>query len=725
MQTRGMGKGLLLGAILFLAMSPLIGYSAVPSTINYQGYLTNSAGAPINATVQIAFSLYSGASGGSALWTETQNVVVASGYYSVNLGAVNPITLPFDVPYYLGVKVGSDPEMTPRQPLTSVPYAFRARTAENTGTGTITGVTAGTGLTGGGTSGNVTLSVGTPYQLPQGCASGKIPSWSGSAWVCATDQNSGGTITGVTAGNGLTGGGTSGSVTLSASFGGSGGANTVSRSDHSHSAGDITSGTLDNARFSAYSDLTAEGYLGNAKDSDILTRIQADGRYVNVGEGSSITSNMIVPPLSLSGSASTAGVISGSNTETYGYGVYGSAPGTHGTGVRGVASATGNIYNYGGSFEADGGAGIGVYGYAAATGNVTNYGGYFAASGTSGAGVYGYGSTGVYGESHKNDPQSYAGLFVTSGNYGTGVRGVANARGSFNNYGGTFEANGDGGKGVYAVANGAYGTGVDGFAFASGDVTNYGGHFVANGNTGYGVFADCLSTSGTGVWGRGYNGIYGVSYPSPNGNGVVGEANNGGSAYGVWGKSTSGYAGYFTGPVYVTGNLGAGGTKPFKIDHPLDPANKYLMHYAVESPTVQNMYNGTILLDAYGEAVVQLPDYFEAENAEPFTYTLTPVGASMPSLYVVEEVQGNQFKISGGVAGKKVSWVVIGQRNDAWLQQHPAPVEELKKPEEQGYYIHPELYGHPEEKSIEWARRPEMMKKIKEEREKAKRSNGE
>jgi hypothetical protein len=132
MNTRRMVKGLLLGVILFWWMLPWVGHT-VPTTINYQGYLTNSTGTPINTTISIVFSLYDTASGGTALWTETQNVVVASGVYSVNLGSVNPITLLFDGHYYLGVKVGTDTEMTPRKALTSVGYAFRAQNADNAG----------------------------------------------------------------------------------------------------------------------------------------------------------------------------------------------------------------------------------------------------------------------------------------------------------------------------------------------------------------------------------------------------------------------------------------------------------------------------------------------------------------------------------------------------------------------------------------------------------------
>ncbi len=82
------------------------------------------------------------------------------------------------------------------------------QTFPGTGTGTITGVTAGSGLTGGGTSGNISLS------LPTTCSANQILKWNGSAWACSPDGNSGGTIKGVTAGTALTGGGTTGIVTL-------------------------------------------------------------------------------------------------------------------------------------------------------------------------------------------------------------------------------------------------------------------------------------------------------------------------------------------------------------------------------------------------------------------------------------------------------------------------------------------------------------------------------
>lgn len=81
------------------------------------------------------------------------------------------------------------------------------------------------------------------------------------------------------------------------------------------------------------------------------------------------------------------------------------------------------------------------------------------------------------------------------------------------------------------------------------------------------------------------------------------------------GSNSSGYAGWFNGRVAVLGTLSKGGGS-FKIDHPLDPANKTLSHSFVESPDMLNIYNGNVTTDADGFATVTLPDWFEALNRD-------------------------------------------------------------------------------------------------------------
>lgn len=105
--------------------------SAVPGTLTEQGRLLDTAGAPATGSVSIVFTIYDAASGGASLWTETQNVTLDDGYFSARLGEVTAIpgTVFTGATRYLGVKVGSDAEMTPRQTLVSVPYALMANDA--------------------------------------------------------------------------------------------------------------------------------------------------------------------------------------------------------------------------------------------------------------------------------------------------------------------------------------------------------------------------------------------------------------------------------------------------------------------------------------------------------------------------------------------------------------------------------------------------------------------
>lgn len=169
-------------------------------------------------------------------------------------------------------------------------------------------------------------------------------------------------------------------------------------------------------------------------------------------------------------------------------------------------------------------------------------------------------------------------------------------------------------------------------------------------------------------------------------------------------SSASSYAGIFVGNVSISGNL-AKSSGSFKIDHPLDPANKYLYHSFVESPDMKNIYDGVVTLDDTGAAVVTMPNWFDALNQD-FRYQLTAIGAPGPNLYIAQEITGNTFKVAGGTPGMKVSWQLTGIRHDAYANAHRIPVEQNKPQEERGTYIHPELFGKPASSGLDRKERP-------------------
>jgi hypothetical protein len=217
-----------------------------------------------------------------------------------------------------------------------------------------------------------------------------------------------------------------------------------------------------------------------------------------------------------------------------------------------------------------------------------------------------------------------------------------------------------------------------------------------------------LGIGGDNAGGKGGVGIVaqgGTGSSNTGGDGIVARAGSGAGA---------GRAGYFDGSVTVQGNFNVtgGGTKNFKIDHPLDPENKYLYHAAIESSEVLNIYSGNITTDENGEAVVTLPEWFEAVNRD-FRYQLTVLGTFAQAI-VGNKVKGNRFAIKTNAPNIEVSWQVTGIRSDAAIRKHPFKVEEDKSQAERGFYLTPEAYDQPVERSIERARNPQVMKQLKE-----------
>ena len=208
--------------------------------------------------------------------------------------------------------------------------------------------------------------------------------------------------------------------------------------------------------------------------------------------------------------------------------------------------------------------------------------------------------------------------------------------------------------------------------------------------------------------GTGGNFVGGFS-PGTTGDGI--DATPGDASF----SSGAGWAGLFIGDIDVTGVV-FGAVKDFRIDHPLDPANKYLVHASVESSEMVNIYSGNVTTDELGLATVKLPDWFEAENAD-FRYQLTVIGGRFAQAIVSKEIASHQFTISTNASNVKVSWQVTAVRQDAYAKAHPLVVEQQKPAPERGFYQNPELFGQPAEKQTEWGRHPQQMQRMKETRD--------
>lgn len=647
---------------------------AITPVLQYQGRMTNpTTGQPIaDGVYAVTFSLYTVSAGGSAVWTETKNVPVTGGLFSTALGDTTP--LPQSIfngqALWLGVKVGADLEATPRQAVLPVAYALS--------------LVPGAAITG---------SLSSPAL--------RVSNSGGPALVTSGSTTLGGNVTI----NGSLSGGT-----------------------HAHSGADITSGTVAEARVDA----------ALARDSEVAASYYnmstSDSRYVNTTGPETLSANSASTALSVNQSGSGMG---GYFTAASTYGVRGDTASTSSgqAGVLGVASWVTTTL-----VQESGVEGKSLDGYGVSGISLNHYGtiGYSTNSiGVRGEAVSGS-SAGVWGGSWGTGPGIYAYSANSHGVYGDGGSGSNDYGGYFSGYGGVYGyspswvgiyGSSGGNWGVYGTSSNANGYGVmgsnnDGIGVygVSYTTTKYAGYFFNGGGSGsnrgvgIGAFTGGGSSSDVHPSGSYYKAAGEFSGPDGVLAATSADASSGDAVHAITTLSGSGqwalratkagggnYAGYFTGNVYVYGDLSASGTKPFKIDNPLNPANEYLYHYAVESPQVQNLYNGTLVLDSHGEAVVTLPDYFSAINTGDYRYSLTPIGAPMPNLYIAEEIKGNTFKIAGGVAGQKVSWLVYGQRNDAWLRDHPATAVQAKPAEERGTYLYPQGYGLPETRSMEYA----------------------
>jgi len=515
--------------------------------------------------------------------------------------------------------------------------------------GTITGVTATSPLTGGGTTGSVSMGLNTTaleatlnsvYAQLGAANTFTKPITFAPGQTFPGASSGGGTITGVTATSPLTGGGTTGSVSLG-----------------------LNATALESTLNGVYAQLgAANTFVSPTTFAAPVTF--ASGQTFPWGGAGGVTGTV-------NSTATGSAGVTGTETAATGTvsGVFGVAQstGAFSAGVNGTENATtGNVAGVSGTAYSTTTGAAGVNGNAAAlTGQVSGVNGYTSSVTTYAAGVNGYeGATtgqvfGVSGSTYSTTDTAagvsgYEG--AATGNV-FGVTGQTQSSSGYGVFGGAWSATGRA-VGVYGQSNSASGVGLVGFV-------------QQPGATG----AELFNASGAGNIIAGFSGANYTQVFSVDANGN----------------------GFFSGNLNVNGTLAKGGGS-FKIDHPLDPANKYLSHSFVESPDMMNVYNGNIVTDKHGLATVELPEYFEALNRD-FRYQLTVIGQFAQAI-VAQEIGKNHFVIRTNKPGVKVSWQVTGIRQDAYANANRIRVEEAKPSSEQGYYLHPEVFGQPASRSI-------------------------
>jgi hypothetical protein len=674
-------------ALVFSCLSPTFSQQAaplapaesgVPRLVSFGGTLHDPSGKLQTGIVGITFAIYKDQHEGAPLWLETQNVEAdKSGHYTVQLGSSQRDGLPRDLfasgeARWLGVQVGGQAEQ-PRVLLLSVPYALKAADAETVGGLPPSAfVLAAPSVHGGAPGSNdANVVVAAPSAVP----------------LASTVTTTGGTVNAIplfTTGTNIQNSILTQSATSAINVGGklnllATGTATASGGKNSQPevmvASVFNSGTstavpqkfewqaepVNNDKTTASGTLNLLYGSGTAAPAETGMKINNKGQitfapgqtFPGIGSGTVKRVGLSAPASDFIVSGSP---ITGSGTLGLSWTVTPSSSNTAGAIVKRDSS---------GSFSA---------------GNVT-VSGLFSAS-TSAA-----------------DAAAVTG--TSSGSDGIGVEGFSADNAAVLGYGRV----GVSGTGTVVGADfvGAV-AGVEGVGSADGSYGVFGqGHA-------YGVFGKGYAAA-VGVWGESEmsDGLHGVSHGSKAA-GVAALNDAGGDAI-LAAVTNGGVAGSFFGNVEIVGNLSKSGGS-FKIDHPLDPADKYLYHSFVESPDMMNIYNGNVTTDAQGNAIVTMPDWFEALNRD-FRYQLTVIGTFAQAI-VATEIANGSFTIKTDKPNVKVSWQVTGVRQDAWANAHRIPIEQVKPEKERGFYLHPELFGAPEERGIAWARHPETMKRAKE-----------
>ncbi len=727
---------------------------SVPRLVQFNGTLKDAAARPIQGVASVTFAIYADQDGGSALWTETQNVIAdADGHYNVLLGGATASGMPEELfgtgqSRWLGVTIARQPEM-PRVLLASVPYALKAGDADTLGGLPASAYVTTQALAASNSrpvnAGSTTI-VATPQAATQTSAQESAPSsitqatptgsgttdyiplWTSSSALGNSKlfQSTGGNI-----GVGTTTPAVLLDVNGDSIFRGSfqlvpQGTATASTGQLSHSY-QWEASTYNSSTKAAVT--TAYGFRATPQGNNTSSPTSTLDLYYGPGGGTLIDTGLsinnkgivtFVPGQTFpEASASVNEVILPDTTSaTNGVIQVGNAPF--------VADYASPLNVFVGGFAGGGGAETSAansnsaLGYESlfrlTTGNSNSaVGRYSLFSNTTGSGNSAVGLSSLTATTTGGNNTAlgfFAGETNTTGNSNTLIGANADVSAA-----GLSNATAIGAYAIVGESNSIVLGGTQSNAVNVGIGTstpqstlelssNLDSRFpdleppapivtLTNTNGGqYSQVALDFNTSAP-VYGTAYNPSSRIVAYDEGGftDTLVFEANSGGSPNG--GLSST-MAIHSNGSVEIFGNLTVDGTLAksggsFKIDDPIAPSTKYLSHSFVESPDMMNIYNGNVTTDAKGYATVQMPEWFEALNGD-FRYQLTAMGTFSQAI-VAQEIKDGEFRIRTSKPHVKVSWQVTGVRHDAWANAHRIPTEETKPAEEQGQYMHPELFG--------------------------------
>jgi len=385
-------------SFVFIFLFSVSVFAQIPRTISFQGILTDASGNLLpDGNTKLTLNLYTTASGGTAIYTETQTVPVVKGRYNVIIGSQIPVpaTLSFSQAYFLGVSVETSAELTPRTALTAAPYALHAAVADAlapNGTGAVNSVNT--------QSGAITLKGG----------GGTTINTNGPTITISSTGGGGGSIQGIVSGDGtldvLSSNGPTADLRIAASA-----VTTKQIADNSVTLDKINSSTA----------TTGQTLVANGFGVVTWQTIVGSGAFVMpYADFTSISSNAFTLTNNGPGAA-VVGVEGG--TQGTGAGVYGqtnskdanavavlgvvnpTSPGANSAAVRGLNSGT--SANGMGVYGIHSGSGAGVYGQS-----------------VSGAGILGISSSGISGSFSNTTAGNSAACvsIATNGNNSTGIK---------------------------------------------------------------------------------------------------------------------------------------------------------------------------------------------------------------------------------------------------------------------------------------------------------------